>query len=428
VTEHARVPRPLPGRPAGDEPGGHLAVPAPAALAGSPSAADLVSRFVRPADAQSSGAHATTVGPFTGQPVLAAWAQAATAGRARPGLLSEPLAEPLPPPLPEPAEEPIDRTLVRLRPIATELSVRSTDLWTEAGRQVIGVHFGRMRARVAGAIEAEDPEELHAMRLSARRLRAAWRVFRDGFEPVAVNRYRSQLRLIGRTLGTARDLDVQLALLVSYAGRRSPREAARLEPLAVEWLMERLACQADVTELLRSTPFANLCREFEEFARTDGFLCREDGAPVRRVRDRAGSATWTAYEAVLAFDGELARMDADRLHRLRIAVKRLRYTLESLRQPLEPASTRLLRRVVDLQDRLGDLRDFAAAADRAEQRVLVGSELTKDQRTAVVRFARHLRRRADTSRRSLPRSWAAVRGPRFRADLGRALVSAWAER
>ena len=39
-----------------------------------------------------------------------------------------------------------------------------------------------MLARVPGVIAGEDAEEVHAMRVAARRMRAAWRVFGDGFE------------------------------------------------------------------------------------------------------------------------------------------------------------------------------------------------------------------------------------------------------
>src|SRR5688572_26043652 len=60
--------------------------------------------------------------------------------------------------------------------------VSATDGWADAGGKVLRFHLSRMLARVAGTVADEDPEEVHAMRVAARRVRAAWRVFGNGFE------------------------------------------------------------------------------------------------------------------------------------------------------------------------------------------------------------------------------------------------------
>ena len=75
------------------------------------------------------------------------------------------------------AQQAIERLVVGRTP-----GVRGDDLWAEAGRKVLRFHLARMFARVPGVIAGEDPEEVHAMRVAARRARAAWRVFGDGFE------------------------------------------------------------------------------------------------------------------------------------------------------------------------------------------------------------------------------------------------------
>ena len=72
-------------------------------------------------------------------------------------------------------------------PLAERLSVgpsadvRSEDAWSEAGRKILGYHFGRVLTRVPGVVAGQDPEEVHAMRVAARRMRAAWRVFGDAY-------------------------------------------------------------------------------------------------------------------------------------------------------------------------------------------------------------------------------------------------------
>ena len=105
------------------------------------------------------------------------------------------------------------------------------------------------------------------------------------------------------------------------------------------------------------------------------------------VRMRAPAVAWEAYQATWAFEPGLADADVATLHELRITTKWLRYTLESIREPMEPAATELIRRVVALQDHLGDIHDYHAAADRARATAAVMTSLRPGQRAAVDRFA-----------------------------------------
>ena len=61
--------------------------------------------------------------------------------------------------------------------------VTADDVVAEAGRKVMHFHFQRLLAREPGVRAGKDAEEVHAMRVATRRLRAAWRVFGDGYRP-----------------------------------------------------------------------------------------------------------------------------------------------------------------------------------------------------------------------------------------------------
>ena len=112
----------------------------------------------------------------------------------------------------DPAPDPLAAALERLAPGRTP-GVRGDDRWAEAGRKVLRFHLARMLARVPGVIAGDDPEDVHTMRVAGRRMRAAWRVFGDGFERAARRRYVDDLREIGARLGAVRDLDVLLGIL-----------------------------------------------------------------------------------------------------------------------------------------------------------------------------------------------------------------------
>jgi CHAD domain-containing protein len=81
------------------------------------------------------------------------------------------------------------------------------------------------------------------------------------------------------------------------------------------------------------------------------------------VRHVAGSAIWTHYEAVRAYEGVIDTATVPQLHALRIECKYLRYTLEFFRDVLAAATEGLIGEVVTAQDQLGQMHDADVAAD-----------------------------------------------------------------
>ncbi len=110
------------------------------------------------------------------------------------------------------------------------------------------------------------------------------------------------------------------------------------------------------------------------------------------------------------------------LHRLRISAKWLRYTLEFVREPLEPESTGLVRRVVALQDHLGDIHDLHGAALLARDAGAAVTGFGRAERVASARFERFLDVRTARLQRQMGPTWRAVSGPGYRREIGRAIA------
>jgi CHAD domain-containing protein len=284
-------------------------------------------------------------------------------------------------------------------------------------------HLARMLARVPGVIAGEDAEEVHAMRVAGRRMRAAWRVFGDAFEREAVRRYRGDLREIGTRLGAVRDLDVLLEILVTYAAHRSDRQRVGLEPVVAAWRGQREACRIELIEILGSERFTSFVDEYVEFAATEG-LVAVPVAPHTRglVRNRMPSTVWAAYEVVWAFDDGLAHADLATLHQLRIAGKWLRYTLEFVREPLEPEATGLIRAVVAIQDHIGTLHDLHVAATLAREVATQHAGLSGNEVKAIDRFVGYLDEGTERLQRTLGPTWRPLVAPDYRRRMGRALA------
>ncbi len=299
--------------------------------------------------------------------------------------------------------------------------VRADDTVAEAGRKVLRFHLARMIAREQGTRLGEDPEELHAMRVATRRQRAAWRVFGGGFRPERTKRYRGRLRTVAGRLGAVRDRDVLIDGLVGYQAGLPKREAQAIEPLVAEWREQREDARLLLIRELDSDGYRRWVDDYKEFTRHDGMaVAATTPTEPHRVRDTAASHIWLAYEHVRAYESVLRWADVATLHQLRIAAKRLRYTLEFLRETLGPEAAPLIARVVALQDHLGYLNDADVAATLARTfLVQQAGDLSEAETIAIGRYLMSREQEVARLRRTVGAPWRGVAGPAFRRALGR---------
>ena len=107
---------------------------------------------------------------------------------------------------------------------------------------------------------------------------------------------------------------------------------------------------------------------------------------------------------------------AEAYHRVRIRGKRFRYALEFLTD-LYPGETRpLIKRVVTLQDVLGEHQDAEVAVERLRRMVHEhGSELPPESVFAMGEIAERYRASAVELRGRFPKTWRDVRGKPWKA-------------
>lgn len=264
----------------------------------------------------------------------------------------------------------------------------------EAARRVFAAQAERLLRHRAGTREGSDPEALHDMRVATRRLRAAIRAFGDAVPPKRKERLRKDLRWLGRRLGGVRDLDV---LLLRFEGG-----GKGLAPLRTALEREREKARERMLRALDSRRFSRILSEIGRAARGEG------RAPVasRAPANERAAATARAAAARLLRKGDAALADptAERLHATRICGKRLRYLLEFHRERFGPEGRRLVKRLVAMQDLLGEHQDAVVAA-AAIERVLEAEGTTAALES---RLARERREAASLARR-WPARWREIR-------------------
>jgi CHAD domain-containing protein len=231
--------------------------------------------------------------------------------------------------------------------------------------RVFRTHFERMKANEAGTRIGEDPEFLHDMRVSTRRLRAAFRTFRDAFGPKRLTGFNAQLRWIASVLGDVRDLDVYLERLPEYAARLPEADRPALDPYRSDLERRRERARSRMLRALDSRRYESFLDRFDRFLRKGPPIRPSQPAARLPATVAAPRKIRKALKKVLAHGRAIPETDPppQALHDLRIQCKRLRYTCEFFRPLYGKGMRRFLRSVVELQDLLGAHQDACVAGE-----------------------------------------------------------------
>ena len=258
-------------------------------------------------------------------------------------------------------------------PIPEALVIRPDDPLNRPARKIAGQQLVKIRGNLQGAVEDLDPEFLHDLRVAIRRLRSALRLFSEILGPKRCAALRAELAWIGAHTGSVRDLDVFLAMLSQQIARLGAGEAIATL-LADEVSRRRTQAHAALAEALASRRFRSLLRALERLASSPNppSIRGARGTPIRIGAPRL---IRKAQQRVLAL-GRTLTIDspAADLHRLRILCKRLRYTCEFFREAFRGPSGvdplgDYIKRMVRLQDCLGEHQDAIVAISRMEELV-----------------------------------------------------------
>lgn len=317
----------------------------------------------------------------------------------------------------------------RLPRVPRTPGVVGDDTLGEAGRKVLRMHLARMLAAEEGTRLGQDIEELHRMRVATRRMRSVWRVFDGAYRPKVQRRYVRELRTVASALGAVRDLDVQIEALDSWATTPEARQAAEeagaaTAATALRSFREDLAtrrddARRDLIDLLDSRRYQDFVNDYLELTETPGAAERSTapGTPVL-VRHTAGGRIWAAYELLRAHETILGWADIPALHQVRIDAKRLRYTLESFREVLPPATSDLIARVTGLQDYLGVLNDADIAAHMVRDHLMTsGPRLSGMAQAVISRYLASREAIVAAQRRGLSAQWRPITAPATRRAL-----------
>lgn len=207
----------------------------------------------------------------------------------------------------------------------------------------------------------EDIEAVHQMRVATRRLRVALAMFRPAVPPKRFKPWRSAIRTATRALGEARDLDVRIAFLDDFAGALTDRRPqAGIERLLLRLKQARQACQPHVVEVMDGLEHSRVLEDIDRtMKRVLDRAVREGGdEPADAVRQFARHELHRRINELLDFESVVVfPADAEQLHQMRIAAKRLRYAMEVFAEAWDGLLDPAIEQVKRIQGELGDLHD-----------------------------------------------------------------------
>ncbi len=217
------------------------------------------------------------------------------------------------------------------------------------------------------AVREQDPEGVHQMRVGLRRLRAAMAVFSDLTDDEESARIKAELKWLTNELGPARELDVYVTGNIKPLQRTLPDERG-LDALQSDLAARRASAFARARTAVESARYRTLVLDTLSWIEGGRWTTTDDamiGALRRRnARDFANDELTRRVGKITKRAGKLAKLDARRRHKLRIAIKKLRYATEFFASLFDGRKAhkrlrRFARELKHLQNRLGALNDIA---------------------------------------------------------------------
>ena len=304
----------------------------------------------------------------------------------------------------------------------------------------LAVKYIRRQARqlakqLDGVRAAEDIEFVHRARVATRRLRASLAMFGQCFAPKRVKRWRKAIRRLTGSLGDARDRDVQIELLCGALSALNAKECfPGVAHVLVQLEHDRERLQRQVVKAVNRLQARRTLRKIRRAAekvldRVEPTpQCQQTPEACMRIRQHVLQQLddLLQYESCLA-DPE----DRASHHAMRIAGKRLRYTLETLRPMYPERLDEAVETIKKVQTLLGDIHDCDVWLDHLDAFALQQRDRLMAMFGHTGRFLRlqpgieFLRQDRRSHRQStfeeLVKYWAELKGRRFWDELAGAV-------
>jgi CHAD domain-containing protein len=228
------------------------------------------------------------------------------------------------------------------------------------GADVIQEYLNSFRKEIAGVQRSKDLEYIHRMRVASRRLARAIAIFESCYPAKRVRLWKKDMRQVTRVLGLARDRDIQAACVKRYLQTTTKHlERPGVRRLLLRVIQKRQDAQWRLLENLDKLEKNQTLESIDKRSRVlrtdkDKPLIPDSVNLMKFTRQAIGSV----MDKFLSFDAFVERVEAVKeLHAMRIAAKKLRYTMECFAGLYPNSLSEYLSVLRRIQDHLGNIHD-----------------------------------------------------------------------
>src|SRR5215831_7611032 len=236
------------------------------------------------------------------------------------------------------------------------------------GFKVIGFDCLKQIIDNVTVLASGDPEGVHQMRVGLRRLRAAISLYRDLLDDDQTTAIKAELKWLAGELTPARELEVFTERVIVPIKQRHGRSGKGVSSFCKEVAGKHRAALARARHAVASARFRALA--FEVAVWLEGGRWTSPAEDLVRGRGEVPIEVFAAEQLrrrlrkVRKRGKQLAELDANKRHKLRIHVKKLRYAAEFFSGLFRDKKAirrykKFMPALKRLQDGLGDLNDIA---------------------------------------------------------------------
>jgi triphosphatase len=241
----------------------------------------------------------------------------------------------------------------------------------ESALQGIGRNCITHLLRNGPAAMVGQAEGVHQMRVAARRLRAALSAVKPMIPAKHYGRIVGELKWLAGVLGPARNWDVFAMDLLEPVGRAlsAERDLKRLTEVTE---LRRRAAYESVKEVIESERYTatmlRLGRWFETCGWRDQPASERAALLFATISDVAPGLMERRWRQTRKRSRQFGKLSPGERHKLRIALKKLRYTMEFLEDLFDKSEVKAMaKRLKPLQEDLGHMNDLMTAHDLVEE-------------------------------------------------------------
>jgi inorganic triphosphatase YgiF len=240
----------------------------------------------------------------------------------------------------------------------------------------------------AGVVDG-NPEALHQIRIGLRRLRAAASMFSEIVAGPETDSVKSELKWITRELSPARDLDVYLSQVLGRFRERY-KHSGEFRILCRIFERRRADAFARAADAIRSDRYRRLLIELAAWIEAGEWSRAQDEAAranqERPIEQHAAEQLARRRKKIVKKAKVFDRLDDAQRHKLRIGIKKFRYSAEFVGTVFATKRAKNRRAasldaVKRIQDSLGALNDIAVHEK-------ISREVLDEQNAAVAKLLR----------------------------------------